>query len=209
MAFADRRRALTGRGGRVVRGWACVRRGAMAMVGRGLDGPVAGGLRLGGPAGRVRAMVAPVAGALAPGAPTVDSRGPVGRVVVGQMWDSRARGRVTVGQAPVDPKGRSLVRDVPATDAPEPVVPAVVGPKDGNPAADVPATGDPASAIPAQGSLRVASPDRDDRVGGPGMADPAVELWGQASPRAGSPARVARVDARAMGGRERAAGVRR
>lgn len=209
MAFADRRRALTGRDGRVVRGWACVRRGAMAMVGRALDAPAAGGLRLGDPAGHVRAMVVPVAGGLAPVVPMVGSRVQADRAAVGQMSDSRARGRVTVGRAPVDPKGRSLVRDVPATDAPEPVVLAVVGPKDGSPAADVPATGDPASAIPAQDSLRVASPDRDDRVGGPGMADPAVELRVQVSPVPGSPARVAPVDARAMDGRERAVAVRR
>lgn len=181
----------------------------MAMVGRALDAPAAGALRLGDPAGHVRAMVVPVAGGLAPVVPMVGSRVQADRAAVDQMSDSRARGRVTVGRAPVDPRGRSLVRDVPATDAPEPVVLAVVGPKDGSPAADVPATGDPASAILAQGSLRAASPDRDDRVGGQGMADPAVELRVQVSPMAGSPARVAPADARAMGGRERAVAVRR
>lgn len=106
MAFADHRRALTDRGGRDGPGWACVRRGAMAMAGRELGGRAVVGLKLDGPAGRVRLVRARVMVAPEPGGPMADSRVRADRAAVALKSGSPAGGPGTGG----------LEQDVPAAD---------------------------------------------------------------------------------------------
>uniref|UniRef100_UPI000A50E919 hypothetical protein n=1 Tax=Sphingomonas sp. CCH9-H8 TaxID=1768772 RepID=UPI000A50E919 len=170
MAFADRRRALTGPGDRDGRGWACVRRGAMAMAGRGLAGRAMVGPRWDSRAGRVRVVRVRARDAPAPGGPMADSRVLADRVVALKSG-SPAGGPVTGVLEPVGPAagglmvGSRAVR-VPAMAGPVAAVLAMVGPMVRIRERVSPMAGSPAPGVRVVGDRATAAQAMADRVMG-------------------------------------------